>query len=162
MEIQGITHNEKESAGKAILDACTKITGSDIVPLGKYRGFSLSLNYDSMKNEYQLSLKGTLYHTVVLGSDIYGNITRMDNALESITSKREAVHEALENTKVQLENARTEIDVPFSKEAELKEKTARLKELNILLNMDQKDRSLVDTVPGENEFVKQKDKEYVR
>lgn len=145
MEIFGIKHTEKETAGKAILDACTKMTGSDAVYLGQYRGFSMTLAYDSNSNEYRLTLKGTLSHTVVLGADVHGNLTRADNVLEGLDGKLGAVKEELANTKVQLENARTEMETPFAKETELEEKTIRLKELNILLNMDEKDRSVMDT-----------------
>lgn len=146
MEIFGIKHTEKETAGKAILDACTKMTGSDAVYLGQYRGFSMTLAYDSSSNEYRLTLKGTLSHTVVLGADVHGNLTRADNVLEGLDGKLGAVKEELANAKVQLENARAEMEAPFAKEAELEEKTIRLKELNILLNMDEKDRSVMDAV----------------
>ena len=141
---------DKEAAGKAILDVCTKMTGSDAVFLGQYRGFSLVLSYDGPSNEYRMTMKGTLSHTAVLGADVFGNLTRMDNVIDGLSSKLEAVRAELADTQVQLENARTELAAPFAKEAELAEKTARLKELNILLNMDQKDKSLIDDVPDED------------
>lgn len=156
MEIMGTVHMEKDTAGKAILDTCTKMTGSDAVFLGQYRGFSMTLAYDVTSNEYCLTLKGTLSHTAVLGTDVHGNITRVDNVLEGLTGKLAVVQEELANTKVQLDNARTEMEAPFYKETELDDKTARLKELNILLNMDEKDHSLVDTEPEENNHNKQK------
>lgn len=141
---------DKEAAGKAILDVCTKMTGSDAVFLGQYRGFSLVLSYDGTSNEYRMTMKGTLSHTAVLGADVFGNLTRMDNVIDGLSGKLEAVRAELADTQVQLENARTELAAPFAKEAELAEKTARLKELNILLNMDQKDKSLIDDVPDED------------
>ena len=141
---------EKEAAGKAILDVCTKMTGSDAVFLGQYRGFSLVLSYDGPSNEYRMTMKGTLSHTAVLGADVFGNLTRMDNVIDGLSGKLEAVRAELADTQVQLENARTELVAPFAREAELAEKTARLKELNILLNMDQKDKSLIDDVPDED------------
>lgn len=141
---------DKEAAGKAILDVCTKMTGSDAVFLGQYRGFSLVLSYDGPSNEYRMTMKGTLSHTAVLGADVFGNLTRMDNVIDGLSGKLEAVRAELADTQVQLENARTELAAPFAKEAELAEKTARLKELNILLNMDQKDKSLIDDVPDED------------
>ncbi|RJV99200.1 DNA methylase [Subdoligranulum sp. AF14-43] len=141
---------DKEAAGKAILDVCTKMTGSDAVFLGQYRGFSLVLSYDGPSNEYRMTMKGTLSHTAVLGADVFGNLTRMDNVIDGLSGKLEAVHAELADTQVQLENARTELAAPFAREAELAEKTARLKELNILLNMDQKDKSLIDDVPDED------------
>ena len=143
-------YTDKEAAGKAILDVCTKMTGSDAVFLGQYRGFSLVLSYDGPSNEYRMTMKGTLSHTAVLGADVFGNLTRMDNVIDGLSGKLEAVRAELADTQVQLENARTELAAPFAKEAELAEKTARLKELNILLNMDQKDKSLIDDVPDED------------
>ena len=141
---------DKEAAGKAILDVCTKMTGSDAVFLGQYRGFSRVLSYEGPSNEYRMTMKGTLSHTAVLGADVFGNLTRMDNVIDGLSGKLEAVRAELADTQVQLENARTELAAPFAKEAELAEKTARLKELNILLNMDQKDKSLIDDVPDED------------
>ncbi len=162
MEIKGVTHTEKESAGKAIIDACTKMTGSDAVMLGAYRGFSMVLAYESTKNEYRLTLKGTLSHTVVLGADINGNLTRIDNMLGSFPEKLSNIREELDNTNKQLENARTEMEAPFAKEAELTEKSARLKQLNTLLNLDEKDRSVIDSTPEEDVPEKPKSREYER
>ena len=151
MEVEGKHYAEKEDAGKAIIDVCTKMTGSDAVLLGQYRGFSMVLAYDGMSNEYRITLKGTLSHTVTLGADVFGNITRLDNALENLAGNLDAERAKLEEAKVQLENARTELATPFAREDELAEKTARLKELNILLNMDEKDKTLIDEVPDEGE-----------
>lgn len=162
MEILGTLHTEKESAGKAIIDACTKMTGSDAVFLGQYRGFSLTLFYDGPSNEYRLTLKGTLSHTAALGADVFSNLTRIDNALEGLAGKRDSVQSELENTQVQLENAKSEMEAPFAREAELTEKNTRLKELNILLNMDEKDRSLVDAEPEESEEMPVQVKAYER
>lgn len=153
MEVDGRHYTEKEDAGKAIIDVCTRMTGSDAVLLGQYRGFSMVLAYDGRSNEYRITLKGTLSHTVTLGADVFGNITRLDNALENLTGSLQAEQDSLEETKTQLENARTELDAPFAREEELAEKTARLKELNILLNMDEKDKTLLDDTPDEGEDV---------
>ena len=151
MEVEGRHYTEKEDAGKAIIDVCTRMTGSDAVLLGQYRGFSMVLAYDGMSNEYRVTLKGTLSHTVTLGADVFGNITRLDNALENLPKALESERAKLEETKAQLENARTELAAPFAREEELAEKTARLQELNILLNMDEKDKTLMDDVPDEGE-----------
>ena len=153
---------DKEAAGKEILDVCTKMTGSDAVFLGQYRGFSLVLSYDGLSNEYRMTMKGTLSHTAVLGADVFGNLTRMDNVIDGLPGKLEAVRAELADTQVQLENARTELTAPFAREAELAEKTARLKELNILLNMDQKDNSLIDDVPDEDTPEKSKVRDHER
>ena len=142
---------DKEAAGKAIIDVCTTMTGSGTAEMiGEYRGFFISIAYDGTKNEYQMHLHGEIRHTVVLGADVYGNITRMDNVIEGIAGKLITANAELAETQVQMENAREEMKAPFAKEAELKEKEARLKELNILLNMDQKDRSLIDDTPEED------------
>lgn len=151
MEVDGKHYAEKEDAGKAIIDVCTRMTGSDAVLLGHYRGFSMVLAYDGRSNEYRITLKGTLSHTVTLGADVFGNITRLDNALENLAGSLQAEQNSLEETKTQLENARTELATPFAREEELAEKTARLKELNILLNMDEKDKTLMDDGPDEGE-----------
>ena len=153
MEVDGRHYIEKEDAGKAIIDVCTRMTGSDAVLLGQYRGFSMVLAYDGRSNEYRITLKGTLSHTVTLGADVFGNITRLDNALENLAGSLQAEQNSLEETKTQLENARTELAAPFAREEELAEKTARLKELNILLNMDEKDKTLLDDTPDEGEDV---------
>ena len=153
MEVDGRHYTEKEDAGKAIIDVCTRMTGSDAVLLGQYRGFSMVLANDGRSNEYRITLKGTLSHTVTLGADVFGNITRLDNALENLAGSLQAEQNSLEETKTQLENARTELATPFAREEELVEKTARLKELNILLNMDEKDKTLLDDTPDEGEDV---------
>ena len=153
MEVDGRHYTEKEDAGKAIIDVCTRMTGSDAVLLGQYRGFSMVLAYDGRSNEYRITLKGTLSHTVTLGADVFGNITRLDNALENLAGSLQAEQNSLEETKAQLENARTELAAPFAREEELAEKAARLKELNILLNMDEKDKTLMDDTPDEGEDV---------
>ena len=151
MDVEGRHYTEKEDAGKAIIDVCTRMTDSDAVLLGQYRGFSMVLAYDGMSNEYRVTLKGTLSHTATLGADVFGNITRLDNALENLPKALESERAKLEETKAQLENARTELAAPFAREEELAEKTARLQELNILLNMDEKDKTLMDDVPDEGE-----------
>lgn len=129
---------------------CSKMTGSDAVFLGQYRGFSFTLSYDGTSNEYRMTMKGTLSHTAVLGADVFGNLTRMDNVIDGLTAKLEAVRSELAETQTQLENARTELAAPFAREAELAEKTDRLKELNILLNMAEKDKTLMDDGPEED------------
>ena len=153
MVIEGKPYAEKEDAGRAILDVCSKMTGSDAVLLGEYRGFSMVLAYDGISNEYRITLKGTLSHTVTLGADVFGNIARLDNALENLAGSLQAEQSSLEETKGQLENARAELGAPFAREEELAEKTARLNELNVLLKVDEKDKTLIDSVPDEGEEV---------
>ena len=151
MEVEGKLYIEKENAGKALIDACTHMTGSDAVLLGQYRGFSMALSYDRVGNEYRAALRGSLSHTAALGIDLFGNITRLDNLLDKLPERLAAVQAELMDTKTQLENARAEMETPFPKETELSEKTARLNELNILLNMDEKEKVLLDAEPDEGE-----------
>ena len=155
IEISGTAYTDKEAAGKAILDVCTKMTGSDAVPLGQYRGFSLILAYDAVQNEYRVTLKGTLSHTAVLGADVLGNLTRIDNSLSNLEDKLKHAQFELAENRTQLENAKQELAAPFAKESELAEKEARLKELNILLNMDQKDHTLLDG-PDEEDMAQER------
>ena len=160
--IMGVTHTEKETAGKSIIDACTRMTDPDASPLGEYRGFAMTLSYDGQANEYRITLKGALSHTVVLGSDIYGNITRMDNRIDGIEEQLKVLSEKLADTQTQLENACTEMEAPFAREAELAEKTRRLQELNVLLNLDAKDKTLMADEPDEGDKVTPRKNEYAR
>jgi hypothetical protein len=163
MIVLGVTYTEKSDAGKAIIEACKKMTNPDSIIIGEYRGFIMELSFDSFSREYKLSLKNELSHCVALGSDIHGNITRLDNTLEGFETKMQACEEMLSNTKTQLENAKSEVERPFVQENELKTKSTRLDELNILLNMDQKDNELVDGEPDEITYEPMpKDKEYER
>ena len=104
----------------------------------------MELSFESFTKEYRITLKGELSHTASLGSDIFGNIIRLDNVLGSMEELMISCREQLENTKVQLANAQAEVEKPFPQEDELKTKSARLDELNILLNMDKKENEIVD------------------
>lgn len=115
-----------------------------------------------MGNEYRITLKGTLSHTVALGADVFGNLTRMDNAIAALEENGKKAQAALADTQTQLANAQSELKAPFAKEKELAEKTARLKELNILLNMDQKDNALIDDAPEEDSAERAKSREHER
>jgi N12 class adenine-specific DNA methylase len=144
-------YTDKKAAGTAILEACQAMTNPDPVPLGSYRGFTMDLSYDAFSKEYRATLKGALSHTVNLSNDIFGNITRLDNALEGFPAKLSSCQEQLETEKVQMENAKAEVERPFPQEAELAEKTARLAEVNIALNLDKRENELVDAEPDEGE-----------
>ena len=159
MEIYGTHHTEKEAAGRAIINACTDLQGSEPVQLGQYRGFSLSLQYIAANTDYKLTIKGAMSHTISLGADIYGNITRMDNVVDGLAKELDAYRAVLQDTQNQLANAKAEMETPFAREKELAEKSARLKELNILLNMDQKDRSVLDEGPQADAPEKEKGRE---
>ena len=144
MEVEGTVYTDKKAAGSAILAACKAMTSPDPVPLGQYRGFAMELSFESFSKEYRITLKGSLHHTTGLGTDIFGNILRLDNLLGSMEERLIACREQLENANVQLANAKVEVEKPFPQEDELKTKSARLDELNILLNMDKRDSEIVD------------------
>lgn len=127
------------------------MTSPEAVPLGQYRGFAMELSFNSFSREFKVAFIGELRHTVALGTDIFGNIQRLDNALEAFPDRLAACAEQLENTKTQMENAKTEVQKPFPQEAELAEKMKRLDELNILLNMDKRDNEIADECPDEGE-----------
>ena len=157
MEVEGVVYTDKKAAGSAILAACKAMTSSAPVPLGQYRGFSMELSFDSISREFKITLIGTLRHTANLGTDIFGNILRLDNLLGGMEERQIFYREQLENVKVQLDNAKQEVEKPFSQEDELKTKSARLDKLNILLNMDKRENEIVDgdladdePVPGRN------------
>ena len=151
MNVKGMTYTEKTQAGQALLDACSQMESTEPVSIGSYRGFGMELSYEAFSREYQVSLKGALTHRVPLGTDVFGNITRLDNALNSLEQRLESNREALERTKEQMKTAKTEAEKPFPREGELKEKSQRLAELTKLLKLDEKDRELLDSVPDEGE-----------
>ena len=121
---------------------------AEAVLLGRYRGFALKLSYDTFQKMFVISMYGKQVYHVPLGSDIHGNITRLDNKINEIPDKKLRCQDKLENLKVQLENAKEEAKKAFPQEAELAEKVARLGELNVLLDMDKKDQVLLDDGEG--------------
>jgi len=162
MVLNDVTYAERENAGKAIIEACTHMNGAETVSIGSYRGFSMLLSYDGAANEFRMVLKGKLSHTAVLGADAGGNVTRIDNALEKITEHLANARSQLAHTTEQLENARTEMTAPFPKEAELAEKTRRLNELNVLLNLNEQDRPVMADEPDEGDRIRPKNAERER
>ena len=157
MVIGGQTYTEKKAAGTAILDACNALTSADPVPLGSYRGFKLTLCFDSFEKLFKISMQGTLTYKVGLGTDVFGNIQRMDNLLESMPTRQQDYKEKLKNLEIQVEIAKQEVEKPFPREEELKEKSARLDQLNILLNMDKRENEIVDGVQDEGEIQPQRE-----
>lgn len=151
MIMAGGTVTDKKAAGEAIIGLCKSMTNPDPIHIGEYRGFDMELFFDSFSREYKITLKHELRHTVTLGTDIFGNIQRLDNALNSFQEKLTACEAQLENTKVQLENAKLEVQKPFPQEEELKTKTARLNELNAMLNLDKRENEIVDGERAEEE-----------
>lgn len=130
-------YTEKELAGETILSACQSYTGTKPVELGVYRGFTMELSFNSRYKEYEIALKGAMTHVVALGTDARGNFTRMDNALGNLEVQKKNVQIQLKNLENQQKAAKAELDKPFPQEAELREKSARLAELDAALNLDE-------------------------
>lgn len=151
MQIHGTVYTEKAEAGKALIEACKQLTNSDPVSIGSYRGFEMQLFYEAFSKEYRVALKGALTHTASLGTDIHGNITRLDNALNGLETRLQEHRDRLENTTAQMEAAKADAAKPFQREQELQEKSKRLAELTKLLKMDEKDRELLDSAPDEGD-----------
>ena len=140
MEMKGKQYSDKEAAGEAILAACKEYKGNDsAVPIGSYRGFTMELTYDSFRKDFEIILKGSMSHRATLGTDARGNITRLDNCLAAMPDRLQRVQDTLENLYNQQAAAKEEAGKPFPQEAELKEKSARIAELDAALNMDERD-----------------------
>ncbi len=145
MVIQGITYTDKKAAGSAILSECKAMTSAEPKTIGSYRGFGMELSFNSFEKQYELTLVGALRYMTPLGSDIIGNITRIDNRIADIPERLSGAKERLENTLIQQKNAKEQAEKPFPQEEELKEKSARLAELNSLLDMDHKENEIADS-----------------
>ena len=163
MMVSGVSYSEKAEAGQAIINACKSMNSPDAIPLGEYRGFQMELYFDTVQRNYVVKLKGETSRDVPLGDDAHGNIVRIDNGIERFEETLADTKNSLENTEKQFETAKQEIEKPFAKEEEMKAKTARLDELNILLNMDKKENEIVGGEPDEGEAVGgRKEKSYER
>ena len=163
MMVSGVSYSEKAEAGQAIINACKSMNSPDAIPLGEYRGFQMELYFDTVQRNYVVKLKGETSRDVPLGDDSHGNIVRIDNGIERFEETLADTKNSLENTEKQFETAKQEIEKPFAKEEELKAKTVRLDELNILLNMDKKENEIVGGEPDEGEAVGgRKEKSYER
>ncbi len=146
MEIRGDVLTDKENAGAALLDACKEVKGSEPVQIGSYRGFTMSVEFSAWKQEYTLLLKGQMTHRASLGTDPRGNLTRIDNALSQMPQRLEATKAQLDNLYQQQAAAKKEVGKPFPYEDDLRVKSARLVELDTLLNLDGKGRSQPESV----------------
>lgn len=163
MMVSGVSYSEKAEAGQAIINACKSMNSPNAIPLGEYRGFQMELYFDTVQRNYVVKLKGETSRDVPLGDDAHGNIVRIDNGIERFEEALADTKNSLENTEKQFETAKQEIEKPFAKEEELRAKTARLDELNILLNMDKKENEIVGGEPDEGEAVGgRKEKSYER
>ena len=151
LTLAGVTHADKKEAGAALLTMCQTMLSPEATQIGSYRGLILELAFDTFAREYRLTMIGQLRHTVTLGTDVFGNLQRMDNALEGLPIKEQTCREQLFNLQTQLETAKAEVQKPFPREEELTTKTARLEELNTLLNLDHKEPEIVDAEPDEDQ-----------
>ena len=150
MTIKGMVYDDKKAAGERLLLARQEMPNADMMLLGTYRGFELNIRFDSFKNEHQAVLRAELSYPVSLGDDARGNITRLDNAIDNFADRIADAENALQNLERQKQAAEVEVAKPFAQEEELAEKSARLAELNALLNID-RDRSSSQDAPEETE-----------
>ena len=150
MTIKGMVYDDKKAAGERLLLARQEMPNADMMLLGTYRGFELNIRFDSFKNEHQAVLRAELSYPVSLGDDARGNITRLDNAIDNFADRIADAENALQNLEQQMQAAEVEVAKPFAQEEELAEKSARLAELNALLNID-RDRSSSQDAPEETE-----------
>ena len=148
MTIKGMVYDDKKAAGERLLLARQEMPNADMMLLGTYRGFELNIRFDSFKNEHQAVLRAELSYPVSLGDDARGNITRLDNAIDNFADRIADAENALQNLEQQKRAAEVEVAKPFAQEEELAEKSARLAELNALLNID-RDRSSSQDAPEE-------------
>ena len=156
MTVRGDVLTDKENAGAALVDAFKEVKGLDPVPVGSYRGFQMSLTLEDFGRDYVLTLKGQMTHRVTLGKDPRGNLTRIDNALNGMADRLATVQSKLESLYSQMETAKQEFGKPFPQEDELRVKSARLAELNIALNIDDKTplEAMAEETPTKNEVAK--------
>lgn len=156
MVVRGMHFDKKDEAGGAILNACKAMKSSDAVPLGEYRGFNMELSFDTFKRSYVVTVKGKTSKDVELGSDANGIITRIDNGIDKYVETLEYCKKGLENTEKQFETAKVEVEKPFAQEDELKTKSARLAELNAMLNTDKPDNEIIADEVGDGELLPEK------
>ena len=139
MKLGDRIYTDKKEAGTALISFCRQVKTPNVAtPIGEYLGFKMNVTFDSFYQKFTVNLKGALSHNVEIGTDVFGNLTRIGNALDAMEKELQKEKEALNNTQKQLENAKEEVKKPFAQELELNEKLDRLSELNALLNMDEK------------------------
>lgn len=144
MNIKGTDFTERKEAGEKIIEICKSMTNPEPLEIGEYKGFKIILSFDTMDRKFYASMKNNLSYKTELGSDPSGNITRIDNVLNGIETRLSGVENNLEDTKKNYESAKKEIEKPFPQEEELKTKSKRLDELNIKLNLNNKDKEIID------------------
>ena len=144
MNIKGTDFTERKEAGEKIIEICKSMTNQEPLEIGEYKGFKIILSFDTMDRKFYASMKNNLSYKTELGSDPSGNITRIDNVLNGIETRLSSIENNLEDTKKNYESAKKEIEKPFPQEEELKTKSKRLDELNIKLNLNNKDKEIID------------------
>ena len=162
MVIKDKTYTDRMEAGNKILEICKGMTNPEPIELGEYKGFKTSIEFDKIGRTFNLILKNKLSYEVSLGTDPSGNITRIDNKLKDINEILKDTITSLEDTKLQFENAKEEAKRPFKQEQELKEKSKRLDELNIKLNMNDKEKEVIDFSDNEEVECQTYEKAYAR
>lgn len=144
MNIKDTDFTERKEAGEKIIEICKSMTNPEPLEIGEYKGFKIILSFDTMDRKFYASMKNNLSYKTELGSDPSGNITRIDNVLNGIETRLSSIENNLEDTKKNYESAKKEIEKPFPQEEELKTKSKRLDELNIKLNLNNKDKEIID------------------
>ena len=162
MVIEDVSYSEKKAAGTAILATCKAMTSPEPKEIGSYRGFKLELSFETFEKQYVLTLVGSLRHSVPLGADIFGNISRIDNMISSLPDKMAGCKERLADTKNQLENAKAEVERPFPQEEELSKKNERLAELNALLDINHTENEIADGEQENNDNIEKTCREVTR
>lgn len=162
MVIQGTTYLERKQAGEKIIALCKLMTNPDPIEIGEYKGFKMNLTFDTLDRKFYMELKHNLSYKVELGSDPSGNITRIDNCFNTIETRLKDTEISLTDTKKQFENAKEEIKRPFPQEEELKTKMKRLNELNVKLNLNNKDKEIIDDGLEQADNSQMYKKEYAR
>lgn len=162
MTINGIKYNERAEAGEKIVEECRKMRSPNPVEIGEFCGFKIEISFDSFNREFIVDLKSNLSHPTLLGESNSGNIIRIENLLSNLETKLEGKKTELENVKIQYENAKNEIKRPFPREEELQEKTKRLNELNVLLNLNEKTNEIIDDEKEEDRYSSKTKEDYER
>lgn len=162
MNIKGTDFTERKEAGERIIEICKSMTNPEPLEIGEYKGFKIILSFDTMDRKFYASMKNNLSYKTELGSDPSGNITRIDNVLNGIETRLSSVENNLEDTKKNYESAKKEIEKPFPQEEELKTKSKRLDELNIKLNLNNKDKEIIDDGNDISDDSQECKKEYER
>ena len=162
MNIKGTDFTERKEAGEKIIEICKSMTNPEPLEIGEYKGFKIILSFDTMDRKFYASMKNNLSYKTELGSDPSGNITRIDNVLNGIETRLSSIENNLEDTKKNYESAKKEIEKPFPQEEELKTKSKRLDELNIKLNLNNKDKEIIDDGNDISDDSQECKKEYER